>query len=59
LGYAVFARTEVDAQKIVKLAAKNNLKAVIAGHVEKTPTREVVIKPLNVTLKSEGFTLEK
>ena len=59
LGYAVFARTEVDAQKIVKLAAKNNLKAVIAGHVEKTPTREVVIKPLNVTLKSEGFTLKK
>ena len=55
----MFARTEVDAQKIVKLAAKNNLKAVIAGHVEKTPTREVVIKPLNVTLKSEGFTLEK
>lgn len=58
-GVALYAHTDADAEKIVQIAAKQNLKAVVAGFVEETPQREVFIKPLKVVLKGESFVLGK
>jgi phosphoribosylformylglycinamidine cyclo-ligase len=59
VGYAIFTRKESEAKKVVALAKKHGLKAVIAGHVEQSERREVVVPEFNVTLGSENFTLSK
>lgn len=58
-GLALYTHTKEDAQKIIKIAEQKNLKAVVAGVVEDAPVREVVIEPLNIVLKGEGFALGK
>jgi phosphoribosylformylglycinamidine cyclo-ligase len=52
-GFAIFANTK-DAEKIVSIAEKNNLKAWKAGVVE-TGERQVVIKSKNIIFKGESL----
>lgn len=59
VGLAIFMRNSVSARKIVELASQHSLKAVVAGHVEKSKKREVVAKKLGITLNDTTFTLEK
>ncbi|WP_341528203.1 AIR synthase related protein [Nostoc sp. UHCC 0302] len=54
-GFAFYTESEQDAEKIVMLAREHELTAVIAGRVEASPNREVVVVPLGVTLKGESF----
>lgn len=58
-GLAIFVKTQEEADKIIQEAAQHDLKAIIAGHVEAAPEREVFIKPLSVTLSGEAFQLSK
>lgn len=64
VGYAVFVRTETEANKVVELAKRHQaqghpIEAVVAGKVEANARREVVVEPLGVTLKGEDFALQK
>lgn len=59
VGMAMYVSNEKDAKKVVDLAFARGLKAVVAGHVEEAHKREVLVKPLNVTLKGDGFKLGK
>ncbi len=56
-GLAVFTRTQKEAEKVVAIAKKLKLKAIVAGHTEASKSREVVVKPLRVTLGSKKFLL--
>ncbi len=58
-GLAVFVRTEDEARKVVELAARQSLNAVVAGTVEECSHREVVAEPFNVTLTGDEFLLKK
>lgn len=53
-GFAIYA-PQADAQAIVKLAAANSLKAIVAGKVE-AGSKQVIIEPKNITFA--GDTLE-
>lgn len=63
VGLAVFVKSAQDAQRAVEIASKNNLKACIAGSVEAANVnggsgkREVIVRPLDITLNEEEFTL--
>jgi phosphoribosylformylglycinamidine cyclo-ligase len=58
-GFAVFVKTQKDANLVVDIASKNNLKALVAGVTEEAKQREVFVAPLNVSLKSDDFALSK
>jgi phosphoribosylformylglycinamidine cyclo-ligase len=61
-GLALFVRTQEDAKKVVSIANKNNLKAVVAGQVENSKdqkSRKVIVPKLSVTLEGDGFILAK
>ena len=51
--------TKDDAEKVVKIAQGLKLNALIGGRVEAAEVREVVVKPLEITLSSEEFSLKK
>lgn len=57
VGLAVFVKTKEDGARVVEIAKKNGLKACVAGSVETSEKREVIVKPLNVVLSGEEFTL--
>lgn len=59
VGMAVYLHTEADAAKAVAVAAELGLKACIAGRVEAASKREVLVKPLGITISGEGFELGK
>jgi phosphoribosylformylglycinamidine cyclo-ligase len=59
VGMAIYTHSREDAEKVVALAGGLGLKACVAGTVEASEAREVVVKPLGVTLKGEGFALGK
>lgn len=59
VGMAIFVHSEKDAKKVVMIAKKQKLNAVIAGRVEKAQTREVVVKPWKIVLSSQNFKLGK
>ena len=59
LGLAIFAENQDDAEKIVKIAAKNKLNAIVAGEVQKSDKREVVIEPFGITLESDNFLIRQ
>lgn len=59
LGLVIFAQNEQDAKKIIQLAKKRKLNAIIGGYVEQAKQREVVIKPLKTALSSESFLLQQ
>ncbi|RCJ20360.1 phosphoribosylformylglycinamidine cyclo-ligase [Nostoc minutum NIES-26] len=54
-GFAFYTESEQDGERIVRLAREHELTAAIAGRVEASPTREVIVAPLGVTLKGESF----
>lgn len=58
VGLTVYCRPEA-AKKVVAIAGKHGLKAVIAGQVEQSSKREVVVEPLNTTLAGESFLIQK
>lgn len=59
LGLVIFVESEKDAHKVIELARKRKLKAIIGGQVEKAKVREVVVNPLKTTLSSEAFLLKQ
>lgn len=59
VGYAVFMRSEKDAKRVVAIAHKNKLQAVVAGRTENSKKREVIVKPFNVVLDGGNFALTK
>ncbi|OGJ43564.1 phosphoribosylformylglycinamidine cyclo-ligase [Candidatus Peregrinibacteria bacterium RIFCSPLOWO2_01_FULL_48_20] len=59
VGLALYVHSREDAEKVVGIAEGLNLKACVAGKVEAAEAREVVVKPLGVTMKGDGFDLGK
>ena len=59
VGYAIMTATHDEAGLVVEQAQTMGYSSCIAGHVEEASAREVVVKPLGVTLSSEAFTLSK
>ena len=59
VGLAIYVHTDEEAAKVVAVAAEGGLKACVAGQVEESEAREVVVKPLGVVIKGEGFELGK
>ncbi len=59
LGLAIFVSDEDEAVRVVDIAKKNNLKAIIAGEVQASDKREVVIEPFDIVLESDQFLLEQ
>lgn len=59
VGYAIFIRTGTEATKVIAIAKKHKMKAIVAGYVEKSGKREVVVKPLKISLGSNSFVLAK
>jgi len=59
LGLAIFVENKNDAEKVIKIAKKNKLNAVLAGEVQKSDKREVVIEPFGITLESDQFLIRQ
>lgn len=59
VGLAIFVHTDREADTIISIAKKHSLKAVVAGYIEKCHEREVLVRPLGITLKSNNFLLKK
>ncbi len=59
VGMALYVHSQEEAEKAIVAISGSGLDAYIAGHVEAADAREVVVKPLGVTIKGEGFTLGK
>ncbi|MFA4815285.1 MAG: AIR synthase related protein [Candidatus Gracilibacteria bacterium] len=59
LGLALYVHGREEAEKVVAIAGGIGLKACVAGYVEAAEAREVVVKPLGITIKGEGFELGK
>lgn len=59
VGLAVFVKSAEDAARVVSVAELNGLKACVAGKVEDAGTtgRAVIVKPLDITLTEEEFSL--
>ena len=59
VGYAFFTRTAAEAARVVELAHECKMQAVLAGRVEESDARRVVVEPLGLELSQEGFVLQK
>ncbi len=59
VGMAVYVHSREEAEKAVLAISSEGYKACIAGRVEASEAREVVVKPLGITIKGDGFTLGK
>ena len=59
VGLALYIKDSNKAKEVIEIAKKNNLNAIVAGHVEASESREVVVQPLSTTLSSESFLLKK
>lgn len=59
VGLAVFVESDEEAKKVVAIAEKNGLQAIVAGEVENSEKREVFVKSLNIMLQGEDFQLQK
>lgn len=59
VGLALFFRSESDADKVVSIAKKQNLKACIAGSVRRSDERKVTVPSLAATLSGGAFALAK
>lgn len=57
VGLAIFVATEDEAERVVELARKHKLNAIVAGELEASDTREVVVEPWDITLESDQFLL--
>jgi len=58
-GMAIFVHESTEAERVVELAKKHDLNALVGGYIEDSSEREVVIKPIEVVLKGDGFALNK
>ena len=58
-GFAVFCRSQEDAEKVVAIAKEHEYQAAVVGHIEEAERREVVVEPWDVTLFDEEFALGK
>jgi len=59
VGLAIFVDGENDAKRVIKIAKKNKLNAILAGEVQKSDKREVVIEPFNIVLESDQFLIRQ
>ena len=65
VGLAIYVHSREEADRVVALAGERRLTACVAGNVEAAEGqgdaafRSVVVKPLNVVIKGEGFELGK
>jgi len=59
LGMAMYVKSEEDAQRVVEIAKENHLNAVVAGEVQTSDKREVVVEPWGITLESDQFLLQQ
>ncbi len=59
LGMVVFVKDQKEAKKVIAIAEKHKIPAIIGGHVEKAKERQIFIKPLNVTLPGSSFLLQQ
>ncbi|MBI5411808.1 phosphoribosylformylglycinamidine cyclo-ligase [Candidatus Peregrinibacteria bacterium] len=59
VGLAVFIKGDAEATRVVQIARKNGLKAVVAGEVEVSKAREVVVEPWKIILSGEWFALKQ
>ena len=66
VGLAIYVHSKEEAEKVVAIAGglgqsrlRRALKACVAGRVEAAAERSVVVKPLDVVIKGEGFELGK
>ncbi|MCB0339841.1 MAG: hypothetical protein KDD53_09565 [Bdellovibrionales bacterium] len=59
VGLAVFFPSSDLAQDAVNTAKELGLNAIVAGRVEHSAKRQVIVKPWDIILKEEGFTLNK
>lgn len=58
-GFAVFCKTENDADKIIKISKDHGVKGELAGYVEASPNREIVVPSWGVKLDGSTFKLER
>jgi len=58
-GFAVFLKNKADADRVVEIASQHKLRAVVAGEIEDSASREVVVEPLETTLGSNDFALKR
>jgi len=59
LGMVIFTENKKDAEKVVQIAKKKKINAIIGGYVDSSATREVVVHPLGITLSSDKFFLQQ
>jgi phosphoribosylformylglycinamidine cyclo-ligase len=59
LGLAIFCSSNEDAEKVVKVALDNNLKAIVAGTVQESERRMVEVLPLNTSFGDEGINIRQ
>lgn len=59
VGFACFLPTRSDAEKLVSLANQYKISATIAGSIEASDRRSVVVKPWGVTLSDDEFSLKR
>lgn len=58
VGLAVYVKTDEDAVRVVRLAKKQGLSAVVAGEVQSARRRQVVVEPWNIVLEGDRFKLQ-
>lgn len=59
VGLAVYIKGQQNAEKVVTIARKHKLNAIVAGEVEKSSRREVIIEPWKINLTGETFKLKQ
>lgn len=59
VGLAVFIKGDKEAEQVVKIAHEQGFDAIVAGTVEVSQTREVVVKPLDTIISGQEFQLGK
>src|SRR5262249_24271623 len=58
-GLAVFVPTITDAERLLAVSSSLGLSAVVAGEVEQSKERKVIIEPFEITLDDKSFQLRK
>jgi phosphoribosylformylglycinamidine cyclo-ligase len=58
-GCAIFVKDEKSAKQVVEIAKSLNLHAVVAGEVEASSKRNIVIEPFGITMDDATFQLSK
>lgn len=53
-GFVLYVRPE-DAPKVFKIARQQGMDALVAGHIEASPTKKVVIQPKNITFEAKSM----